>query len=171
MIVTVSVPHSGTHFTWELLKSVGYAPRTKSSDSGERKYGHIHTYGTDNAAEQLADAKARGWRVIVPLRHPMATAQTHKNRRKGILDGKNPMLRCWRSLIEEAPALDPLWLPIDTPDRQRYLGKINAELGVEIVTDWKPVSHYAKEHHALTRAEIDAVRELLDDPFVTRFYD
>jgi hypothetical protein len=104
--------------------------------------------------------------TIIPLRHPSLIEESWK-RREGEFEKESWRLKEeWEFLINEIDPHSPYYLPIDAPDRQDYLDKINKDLGLNIRTRWKPV-HSKKNTHSLTFGEIEDYIK----PFAERFYE
>ena len=145
MIVLASVPHSGSRFVLKLLPQPVF-------------FRHVYE---GESIEQIV-ALSRAYPVVVPLRHPLAVAQSWKDRGKPIASHPKhePMVAMWRTLIDVVDPLYPRYLPIDVPDRDAYFA------GLE--TDWVPVKD-SNPHVPLTDEDRAAVSELLADPFFARF--
>jgi len=77
----------------------------------------------------------RGYPLIVPLRHPELCAQSWAKRRKPI----DVMLQQWHWLIDIVAAYNPMYLPIDSPDKKGYLKRIGERLSVPLRTNWEIV--------------------------------
>ncbi len=119
-IVVPSVHHTGTKFVYEELLN-DLAP-------GERK---LRMHCEDRFREDL-HMLCSMYPAIVPLRHPRTMAEGWKTRGKS-LDELN---RQWLVLEEEVDFYDPYYLPLDSPDRDRYLTEINKALKLSMRTDW-----------------------------------
>ena len=73
--------------------------------------------------------------VVVPIRHPVKVAESWKLRNYDLaaLDEQ------WRTLVDVVAPHDPIYLPVDHPDRNLYLDVLNERMGLDLQTDWKPV--------------------------------
>lgn len=74
-------------------------------------------------------------------------------------------------LVEILDNYDPLYLPIDSKDRDKYLDKINKKLGTSYETDWPVVSTYNTRKPDLGE-HTEQVERLVKNikPFLDRFY-
>lgn len=156
MILVASVPHTGSHFA---VHTIGLPAQNL-----------YHVYEGESL-RIIKDAHESGALIVVPMRHPMQVAQSWANRGKPIVEHPvhEPMVRLFRSLIEHVVPLDPMYLPVDVPDREVYLRALSAALGKELVTDWAPEAHHEIRPATLDDDDIEAVRDLLADPFFKRF--
>lgn len=170
MICVASIPHSGSHF---VVNTIGY-PLRNGPHGGNAKVQNLwHVY----PGESLDTIKARveaGWHLVVPMRSPRAIAQSWANRGKPILPHPvhNCLLELVRNLIHIIAPLGPLYLPVDVPDREKYLKRLNQALREDFRTDWVPAAHHEPiggRNATLSDAERLAVEELIDDPFFRRF--
>ena len=151
MIAIISVRHSGTRFVRdELLKK-----QCLNAHVGEKQiYLDVLLPYFNN--------------LIIPLRRPERIIVSWE--RRGMeLDGLSDCL----SILMAYDRYDPMYFPIDAPDRQGYLDKINQRLGLELKTDWPVIS----DKHS-SEATWDDVTDkvmgasIIDDfaPFFNRFY-
>ena len=141
----------------------------KSSDKAEPDgliFDHISPYHTQTFLPLIADNL-----TVIPLRHPILTAKSWSDRKKEIGD----LVESWEILVNEIDPLEPYYLPLDIPDRQDYLDRLNAGTGRSMVTDWgaKGVVHnnQAMRYTDIQpSAEIAALCERIK-PFLDRFYE
>ena len=115
--------------------------------------GHI----TRNSIEHI---KKLDHPIIVPLRHPSLVEESWRRRGKSTTD----LRENFRLLVDEIDPLNPLYLPIDVPDRQTYLDRINSELGLNLVTDWGVVN---SQCHTF---DIARKESNIEPDFISRFY-
>lgn len=154
MILIVSVPHTGNHFIFDRVIA------------GE----DFRVCHTDRRGILTAGDRAKESRCIAPLRHPRDVLRSWVHRRRT----KNAeyytlehFLSSWRGLIDEVDPHDPLYLPVDRPDRQGYLDEINRVLGKCYQTDWRCTP--GDYDVTLAQAEEQALATLMEDPFFARF--
>ena len=128
MIVVASVPGSATRFVIEHL----LAPRRRAGkDSGPCVDSYYFQHLETEHIPSLRRTAAK-YPCIIPLRHPVAVALTWKKRRNNIAH----LCSQYRALVTALDPLHPFYLPVDVPNRQKYLDLINAEAGLNLVTDW-----------------------------------
>lgn len=123
MIVVTSVPHTGSQFvTKHLLSGAGL---TSPND--------VYFQHTENGTvPMLRKLMKAGWPCIVPMRHPLKVAGTWTGRGLEL----HTLWNSWRRLVTAIDPLNPLYLPIDVPNRQTYLDVINEALCQDIRTNW-----------------------------------
>jgi hypothetical protein len=148
-VIIASVPHSGSRFVSALLGVPFW--HVYQGESLEKILGH--------------DV------IVVPLRHPMKVAQSWKNRGKPIVSHPKhePMIAMWRTLIDVIAPLEPLYVPVDSENRDVYLAKLGKATKRRLKTDWRGKS----DGYLLTPLNDEdeaAVRTLLADPFFEQFY-
>lgn len=115
----LSLPHSGTHFVQDLFR-----PFVRHN------WAHIHPEFHERRFLTVEGT------IIVPMRHPDLIGQTWL----GWQDTLHNLRWSWDKLLTVVLPKEPLFLPVDCPKiRQQYLDKINATLGFEVKTEWKPV--------------------------------
>ncbi len=132
MLIATSVPHTGSQFLFEYV--LGDLGRVEEpSDGGGFFFRHI---SFQHAA--LIRSYAKKYPCIVPMRHPMKVALSYKKRRESL----QPMFEGFRMLVTAIDPLKPYYLPIDVPDRQNWLDRINTDLGLELRTDWAVIGEH-----------------------------
>ena len=101
---------------------------------------------------------------IVPMRHPLTVAASWKARNEdlSLLPGQ------WAILKTEVDPYEPMYLPIDSPDRMNWLDTICRNIDRELQTDW-PVVMSCNKSATLTDSERAAVVEVMADGFFGRF--
>lgn len=105
--VILSIMHSGTWFTRQLLKD--------------------HGFGNVPTAHYPEETTAGV--VITPVRHPDAVYGSWKARGKPVGH--------LRALVAEMTCRHGILLPVDSPRRDEYLAALSDALGVELSTDWR----------------------------------
>lgn len=174
MLIIASVPHTGSHF---LIDLIDYAILRDEADikhaleRNHKVYRFHHVYGGESMEWLLKYGSMAP--VISPLRHPMDVAQSWKNRGKPIIEHKvhAPMIELFHSLIELSKRIPMHFLPLDHPNREQYLKRISAVAGRTFKTRWDRFGPVPKNpHKELTEAEIEAVSDLMTDPFFGPFY-
>lgn len=167
MLTLTSVPGSGTHFFLDYLFrgwNRGGPRRPPAMD--ERKYywaQHCYPKATQTILEM-----GRKYQMVIPLRHPMSVLQTTKNRGQDI----TLMIDCFKVITDCLDVeLEPCYLPLDIPERQDYLDKLNERCGTEFVTDFPVIRpHIATRRDLLIlEHEHDAVLKMMEHPFYKRF--
>lgn len=93
------------------------------------------------------DAKLDEWRkvlplypIVAPLRHPRRVFKSWEMRRNSGTSHKESR-RCqfeWLQMIELVDKHNPYYVPVDSPDRDAFLARINEDLGFQFTTDWMP---------------------------------
>ncbi len=174
MLIIASVPHTGSHFLIDLIDYEILRDESDIKHALERNhkvYRFHHVYGGESMEWLLKYGSMAP--VISPLRHPMSVAQSWKNRGKPIIehDVHAPMIELFQALIELSKQVKMYFLPLDHPMREQYLKRISDVAGRSFKTRWDrygPIP--SNPHQDLTVAEIDAVNELMTDPFFEQFY-
>lgn len=131
----LSVRHTGTMFTLELIRD--FVP-------------HVFRHIDLDHIDFLTAAEAP---IIVPMRNPHLVGQSWLGSYAAGIDTYNneqwnlAKLRwSWDALLNIILPKKPLFLPVDTENRQQYLDKINATLGQNFKTQWKPVNAQRNRH-------------------------
>ena len=168
LVIVASVPHTATHFLIELLGLPVVNPDVISLSeviAGERQDSYVsrHVYPQGG---NLAFTKEWGPKsiVVAPLRHPMAVAQSWRNRGMPIGD----MVDYFHNLMLLDP--QPIYLPIDAECRDWNLELIRIATGLPCETDWEIVGHSNQFHKTLSDSDIALVRELASEPFFAEVY-
>ncbi len=170
LVIVASVPHTGTHFLIELLGLPIVNPDNISLNevvTGVRQDSYVsrHVYSQGG---NLDFTKEWGWKsgvmTIAPLRHPMATAQSWRNRGMPIAD----MVDCFHNLMFLDP--QPIYLPIDAECRQQRLEVIRIATGLLCETEWEIVGPSNSFHKTMSDSDIGQVRELASHPFFVGIY-
>ena len=147
-----SVPHTGTHFSVDLLAQHGII--TKSH------HFNINPRWLDNSRMTTDFPK------ICPIRDPRAAWVTWNSREQRMTDGRvEVFFGMWKVLDEVCRRWDVTVLPVDTPDRDKYLVELGAVFNTELKTDWTPKgSGYRKDVEPIDMTEI------FNLPIVKKFY-
>lgn len=170
MIIIPTIPHTGTRFTENLFIQQGYssaAMNEEISDSRTKviRVGHISIGQRPHILKHIFSNIA-----VIPLRHPYLTAESWRRREKPLEE----MCYAYRLLVNELDSFDPLYLPIDTPDREYYLNEISDFLGVNLATEWevKNSHHDTSRLHWQDLPQEGIVQELVTEiqPLLDRFY-
>jgi len=123
-LLVVSVPHSGTMFTWNLLPGKrGHFPSAVCSGfrDGYKYYAHVLEPGLDTGLRECF--------VVVPTRAGMADSWA----RRGMSQSE---LAMQMRLID---GIDGFRLPLDGKDRDSRLAQLSELIGVTLSTDWRPI--------------------------------
>jgi hypothetical protein len=128
---------------------------------------HVDTPELDYLLDLVAKNK-----TIIPLRHPMVTAQSWLARNKCT----EQMCRDFRTLYYKFDLLGPRYLPLDVDNRQDYLDKINEDFDLDLQTDWSPAGSERLGYHNLRHQQCNGDSHTLElckeiKPFLDRFYD
>lgn len=166
MIVVASVYHTGTNFIFQhLLKGmtqVGIAPDSKYVKGLPRNsFARIHCDLSQHVYLQWWLLRCL---CVVPMRHPVSVAESWKARGRDLAN----LAIQWNILKTEVDPYEPMYLPIDSPDRMNWLDTISRNIDRELQTDW-PVVMSCNKSATLTETEREAVVEVMDDGFFDRF--
>jgi hypothetical protein len=148
-LLLASVYHTGTRFCrGSLFSDFNFGSQVIGSDA-EATNIHIEPVHIKPLQYWLNAAD----HVVVPLRHPLLVAESWKARGMELaaLDEQ------WRTLADVVVPHDPIYLPIDHPDRDLYLKELNQRMGLDLETDWQPVGgilpHEIRNNEPLTDNE------------------
>lgn len=131
----LSIMHSGTHFIKDhLLKDRPV------------KYHHIG----EEVDDMLRKAEAEP-NLLVPMRHPLATATTWKRRARPM----DWMPECFELLATVVAALDVWYIPLDVSDRDSYIDAINSSLGWNMDPAGWPLIGHLPQHRTWELDEAD----------------
>lgn len=167
MICVASIPHSGTHFITELIG----LPIQQLSRCGEAYMQTVHTY-PGASVERITKMKREGFRIVSPLRHPMAIAQSWANRGKPVagLGSGDRLVDVLRCMIDEVSPMVDAWLPLDAPERETFLVRLSRIVGRDLKTDWAKRSNVDVPRNAIMpESDTLAILDILQDPFWRRF--
>ncbi len=171
IVVVASVHHTGTHFLFEHLFD-GWHRYNMGYDCISEPHGNgIVRIHCDHQQSQYLPRWLDSHRAVVPMRNPFAVATSWKAREKD-LDGFGSLMEKlnsqWDCLKKMVQPYNPIYLPIDAPDRENWLAALNKELGLELQTDW-PVVMSCNKSAELSFNDRQAVIEVMADGFFDRF--
>ena len=162
----ISIPHSGTHLVRQIFHDAGYA---FSSDPSNRKITirHCHTQKLKQELEALLPL-GKG---VASLRHPYLIYNSWKLRGDWNLD---VFKYAWNTFIELVNKYSIICLPIDSPNRNRWLKDMANKLDINLKTDWPIMSSPYKTHN-LNWRDIKPDKELIDlveskKEFLSKYY-
>lgn len=168
MVVIPTVQHTGT--IWLAKHLFGGNGFEVCTFRGEARTDKVVHYGHCWPGElKYMRPLLKRYPAVVPLRHPHLVFEAWRRRHRTHFE----MLLQWSILINEVDKYKPLYLPIDRPDRDKYLRAINRRLGVELNPDWSPQHSFTGTHSVdpLSVDVYDDCRAFFDQPFFRRFYD
>ena len=124
MIVLISVPHTGTRFVRDEI-----LPQLTDNPGRDCHIQHVNP----PAMNGLSHLCSYAWnRVIVPLRRPKAVALSWKRREEPVCE----LPGYWERLFELTRLCTPFYVPLDHPERDRFLEGIAAAWDRDVTTDW-----------------------------------
>lgn len=144
--------HSGSNFVADLLGLPVYRLKVWTGEPGTVR---THFDGLHN----LARVYAFNGPVVIPLRRPEAMTRSHMARYGHVAMLTSGLIEL-RRFIESR---EPLWLPIDAPDRDKYLARLSEGLGMELTTDWPVIDSRSPDYSG-------AVTPIGHEDFFSRFY-
>lgn len=168
MILCVpTVKHTGTYFVGKHLLGWPEHPlkRLETPPDPSVVMGHLYP-----SKRRLWEHWLRLYPAIVPIRHPYVVERSWLGR----VEDTRDMFAMWREL-EWVDRFNPMYLPIDVPDREKYLQAINQRFGLNLTTDW-PVINSKVGTDSLDvdhTAPTIEIRRLYDEMrwLFSRFYD
>lgn len=177
-IFIASVHHTGTQFTCKLFVDAGYEqnskwPEGRKGTPDPANYFH-RSHIADSVGTELRHWLDLGIPIVVPIRHPIAVLKSWLVRKKDPLELKKQ----FELLIKVVDPYKPLYLPLDSPDREDYLTDIRLKVDLGLKTDWKPYRSKLKgsDHRAQlepvapTAAGLEAIMPFLFHPLFENFY-
>jgi len=145
-----SVYHTGVRFCRESLFS-DFKFESQVLPNPEATSIHIEPTHIKVLQHWLNEAE----HIVVPLRHPSLVARSWKLRNYDM----DALDEQWRMLASVVAPYDPIYMPVDHPDRSLYLDALNERMGLELQTDWQPVGyrlpHEVINDEPLTDDELD----------------
>lgn len=174
-VFIASVHHTGTNFCTKLFKDIGYEQSDKTPKEAGNSANYFHrAHIADSVATELKTWLDLGLPIVVPLRHPVATLKSWLSR------GKDPaeLKRQLDLLIGLVDTYKPLYLPIDSPDRDAYFTDLRLKVDLRLNTSWPVVASKAKgsDHRAQlepvspTPEGLENIMPYCFHPFFERFY-
>lgn len=129
---------------------LGHLPRIRNPKRG---YGvcFLHCY-PENIKELVA--RLEDYPAIVPMRPPLCCAASWKARQKDLELCRD----LWQIMVEVIHPFGPAYLPIQAPDRDRFLRLAGERIDQELKTDWPVVASSGKTA-SLSPTEISLFRE------------
>ena len=166
MIVVASVHHTGTNFVWQNLLN---GMTQVGMDHARYVNGSIPEHGFTRIHCDLAQSPyLKFWlergHGIWPLRHPLLVATSWRARDKSL----ETLAGQWQILKNKVDPYQPMYLPLDSPDRMNWLHTISRNIGQELQTDW-PVVMSCNKNAELSENDRAAVIEVMADGFFDRF--
>lgn len=162
IIVVPSVHHTGTKLVFnDILRDlVAFNQQDKTPrDSGKLRI-HIDAPFLEDLHYWCAKCS-----IIVPIKHPRDVAIGWKVRFKKL----GELAQQWTWLKEEIAPYDPLYLPIDLPDRDEWLDKVNLKLNLKLNTDWPVIGRCDDPRPELDESEKTLVNSWMADGFFEQF--
>ena len=174
-VFIASVHHTGTQFTEKIFLDAGYGPTDKPEKGGRPENNDYHrAHIAPSVQTELKDWLERGFPLVVPIRHPVAVAKSWLARRKPL----EQMLEQFELLQSLVDPYQPLYLPLDSPHRDRYFTNLRLKVDLKLNTDWavhkskmKGGPHQAQlQPVALTDEHMELIGPLMLSDFFTQFY-
>jgi len=139
MIVLIpTIPHTGTKLVAnELFKDFEHNALINKPQNNQKIDDHIFPEKMTRWKQLLSEYPA-----VIPLRHPILTAVSWERRKRDI----GEMCVMWYILVEQIDRFNPLYLPIDSPGRDKYLDSINQSLRLQLTTEWPIVNSVHKSY-------------------------
>jgi len=134
VIIVPTIRNTGSHFVLKLLgKQPPFGPEVLTWRTLDRMQPDSIIF--DHVAvekKHLYLPLIRDNLTIIPLRHPYLTQKSWADR------SHHDMSFMWDIMATDIAPLNPFFLPLDVPDRQDYLDRLNEATGLGLKTDWKP---------------------------------
>ncbi|NIR52894.1 hypothetical protein GWO43_30200 [candidate division KSB1 bacterium] len=155
-IFMVSIPHTGTNLLLNILKATGLPDWTLAEPQEGIHHGHV----MDAYLAERFDCP-----IVSPLRHPHVTEISWRKRDKDTTE----MCEGFRVLAN----LDPIVVPVDSPQRDKHLKDAGKKLKLELTSEWpvtNSIGNWALIWRDITPSQ--QVKELTDEiqPFIQRYY-
>ena len=167
-VFVASVHHTGTQFTQKLFTDLDYeiTDKTPKEAGNSRNYFH-RCHISDSVMTELKLWLQLGIPIIVPLRHPPVVAESWLARAKPMAE----MLRQWQILIDVVDLYEPLYLPLDSPNRDSYFTNLRLKTDLKLKTDWAVTAHDGElKPLYLTFEQQQQLGPLVFNEFFDRFY-
>lgn len=169
-VCIMSVPHTGTTFTEELLRKNLRLHPTDCQDRGENLIHREHTYNEDKIRLAIQLLNEQPMPLICPMRHPFVTEEAWKRRKYEV----DRMVLAYRNLVKHFFPMKPLIMAVDSPKREECLEKLSEALKFDLKTDWKPERVVGKTHDLSWKdmTPSDEVKRLADEmgDFLGEYY-
>jgi hypothetical protein len=168
-IAIISVPHTGTHFVFQMFGGEGVVKMGEPYDTKEHRIISNHT----NFPAVFEEAEQAGYTIVTPMRHPLTTLRSwmtwqhtyltdpekierlrERTRKDGdcsiqialsyedairAIDPKRVVMH-FKSLIAMNDIYDINFFPCDSSNRQEFLDSFNKKYKQSLETQWKPVN-------------------------------
>jgi len=168
-ILIPTVPHSGTHLIHDMFAQAGF----ESSPIQNKHTGNTVTTTHIDRDERLNRVLSmmNEYQAVTPIRHPYLVEESWRRREQPL----EPLYASLRRLpaLYEAGALV---VPVDSPQRDKYIKRINKSLGINLKPDWKTVVNGFHNTHNLTYKDVkpsDEIKALTRELsyFLSNFYE
>jgi hypothetical protein len=144
-----SVPHTGTCFMRQFFDK-------NHIEHESEHYGLL-------VGKRKALVGGPGILTVSPIREPYMQWISFHSRQTDFVDYRTSwLLFNERFLMDQ----DLFILPVDTPDRHKYLNKLEERIGKKLTTDWKPVGGGARKE-----LELPDLTWLYELPVVKKYYE
>lgn len=165
LIVVVSIHHTGTNFTMDEI--------LRYWESHHAEY-ELYNFGIPHGKARvhmetrffkLLDFWCKNACVIVPMRHPEKVIRSWIARNKRL----EALAIQYDILKTRVDPYDPLYLPIDSPDRERWLDRLRAKTGKPHRTDWRTIMSCGKSPDLNDKGRL-LLESVTEDGFFDKFY-
>ena len=163
-MILASVRSTGTRFFTEVLRNAGipcYKKEEITAYGGVLSDG-LHTSHCEPTHMYHLETKASRYPLFLPMRHPRKVAESWIKRGWAI---NSLFFAEWYNLFWLHEKYDGHWLPIDTPDRDKYLQEAGEIAGVGLKTDWKAFKTTQTDFKPLGMTVEQAMKVLSVMPF------
>lgn len=168
-ILIPTVPHTGTHLLSSFFEKAGFASVPVHMQN--KPENSVTTTHIDTPTRMKAVTKSmKEFTTVVPIRHPYLVAESWMRREQRL----ERMYAAYRRLpyLYEMGAL---FVPVDSPERDSFIERMNDKLGTNIRPDWGEVINGYQNTHNMTYKDIEPlpeVKALAEDlnTFLANFY-
>lgn len=169
MIINIpTIPHTGSYLVADGLfggfKRLGL---NSKPENGCKYFDHLFLHKID-----AWKGKMEAYPSIIPLRHPILTAVSWARRNRDL----GEMCVMWYVLVEQLDRYNPYYIPVDSPNRNDWLDRLNKGLRLDLSTNWPIINSKHNTFEATiedipedNREQIERLCKNLDD-FLSRFY-
>lgn len=156
IVLLPTIQHTGSHFLYEHLLANDFERMSVHDEprDGGMVFTHISKWKWLKHWQHLMPH----YPAIIPFREPWKVCYSWLRRREKLTNLHEDL----SYLVDHFDGFNPYYLPIDRPDRQAYLDRINDGLGLNLQTDWPvfgsrgEMPEGAKEH-TLNNPEVNRV--------------
>ena len=168
-ILIPTVPHSGTHLIHDMFVQAGF----ESAPIQNRHTGNTVTTTHIDRDERLSRVLSmmNEYQAVTPIRHPYLVEESWRRREQPL----DRLYATYRRLpaLHEAGALI---VPVDSPERDKYIKRINKSLGINLKPDWKTVVNGYHNTHNMTYKDVkpsDEIKKLTQELsfFLSNYYE